>query len=438
MSELQENGPEPADIAATLGLDASSAMAHWRRRLTLGGVAFAVLALAFFFYVRGRGDGVRYTTESARRGDLTVLVTATGTLQPTNQVDVSSQLSGTIRTVSVDYNAQVKVGQELARLDTSKLDAAVVQSKAALESAKAKVLEAEATLAQAESQIKRLEHVRELSNGKVPSQSDMDTAEAAMLSARAAVADNRAAVKQAQATLDSQETDVDWATIRSPVNGIVLTRAVAPGNTVAASLQAPVLFTLAEDLTHMELIVSVDEADVGQVAEGQGAQFTVDAWPDRHFDAKVSQVRFGAKTLAGVVTYETVLQVDNSERLLRPGMTATAEITVQQLKDALLVPNAALRYAPPTGVRDGDGGGGGLLQALMPMRRWGQRRPDAKRVAKKISGGPRTARLYELKDGHPHGLDVTPGSTDGTWTEVKAGDVAEDTELIVDSTTARN
>jgi len=439
MSELREDGPEAADVTRTLGLGQTGRPARLRRWLTLGGVGALVLVALLFLALHGRGDGMHYVTESARRGDLTVLVTATGTLQPTNQVDVSSQESGTVRTVSVDFNASVTVGQELAKLDTSKFDANVKQSAAALESAKAHVKEAEATLVQAETQMKRLQHVRELSGGKVPAESDIDVAEAALLNARAAVDDNKATVLQAQATLDSAKTDQYYATVRSPVNGIVLNRAVEPGNTVAASLQAPVLFTLAEDLTRMELIVSVDEADVGQVVEGQEAQFSVDAWPDRHFKAKVSQVRNGAKTLAGVVTYDTVLQVDNSERLLRPGMTATAEITVKELKEALLVPNAALRYAPPAGFRaEQNSGASGLLQALIPTRRWGGRRPQPAKPAEKKKEGPRQGKVYELRDGHPHPIQVTPGATDGTWTEVKAGDVAEDTDLVIDSTSARD
>jgi len=433
VSELREGEDEGADVASTLGLGDARAAAKRRRTLTTYGVAAIAVAAFAFMALRGRGNGPHFTTQTARKGDLTVLVTATGTLQPTNQVDVSSQLSGFISTVSVDYNDKVTVGQELARLDTTKLEAAVKQDQAAVDSAKAKVQEAEATLAQAESQIKRLEQVRELSNGKVPSQSDMDTANAALLNARGALADAKASVVQAEATLNSQQTDLGWATIRSPVNGIVLTRSVEPGNTVAASLSAPILFTLAEDLTRMELIISVDEADVGQVTEGQAATFTVDAWPDRHFDAKVSQVRFGAKTLAGVVTYEAVLKVDNSERLLRPGMTATADVTVKQLKDVLLVPNAALRFAPPAHAAQdsGSGGGGGLLQALLPMRRWGARRPDAKPNEHKPAG-PRTGRVYTVVDGHLHGIDLSPGSTDGTWTEVKAGDVQENMELVTD------
>ena len=428
MSETREGEPEVADVARTLGLDESLGSRLRARWLTLGGVGAALLIVLLVLMFRRGGDGVHYITEPARRGDLTVTVTATGTLQPTNQVDVGSELSGTIRTVSADFNDTVKVGQELAKLDTSKLDSAVLQSRAAVESARAKVEQSKASLAEAESQIARLEHVRELSGGKVPSQADLDSANAAVLRARADLASNKAAVAQAQATLDGQETDLRKASIRSPINGIVLSRTVEPGQTVAASLQAPVLFTLAEDLTRMELHVSVDEADVGQVTEGQEAAFTVDAWPDRRFSARVQQVRFGAKTLEGVVTYETVLEVDNSERLLRPGMTATAEITVNRIPNALLVPNAALRYMPPARA---NAPSGGILGALLPMRRFGARPPAAEKTDAKHG------RVYVLKDGRAQEVEVTTGPSDGTWTELRSGAIEPDTPLVVDSTSAK-
>jgi HlyD family secretion protein len=416
--------PATSEIERTLGLRESIVARVRNRWLGFGGAAVIVLLALLVLALRGGGDGVRYSTQAARRGELTVTVTATGTLQPTNQVDVSSELSGTVRTVSADYNDTVKVGQELAKLDTTKLEAQALQSHAAVESAEAKVQQAQASLAEAESQIARLEHVRELSGGKVPSQSDLDTANAEVLRARADVASNKASVIQAKATLDGQLTDLSKASIKSPINGLVLVRAVQPGQTVASSLQAPVLFTLAEDLTRMELHVSVDEADVGQVTEGQTAAFTVDAWPDRRFAAKVQQVRYGAQTLEGVVTYETVLEVDNAERLLRPGMTATAEVTVNHLADALLVPNAALRFQPPAREQ---GSQGGLLSALLPMRRFGGR-PDQ-------PANPKQAKVYVLENGHPKGVPITTGPSDGTWTQVKSGELQPETELLTDSTT---
>jgi HlyD family secretion protein len=426
VSELSDERPANPQVAETLGVGAAQAARARRRLLTLGGVGAVVVIGLLALALRPSGNGMRYTTEPARRGDLTVLVTATGTLQPTNQVDVGSELSGTIRTVSADFNDTVKVGQELAKLDTTKLDSQVLQSRAALESARAKVEQAQASLAEAESQIARFKHVRELSGGKVPSQADFDSANASLLRARADVASNKASVTQAQATLDGQLTDLSKASLKSPINGIVLVRAVEPGATVAASLQAPVLFTLAEDLTRMELHVSVDEADVGQVVEGQQSAFTVDAWPERRFKAKVEQVRFGAQTLEGVVTYETVLEVDNSERLLRPGMTATAEITVKQVKDAVLIPNAALRFTPPARAEQPSGG---ILSALIPMRRFGGGKPQ--------DNGKKQSRVYKLENGRAEPVDVTVGPSDGTWTELRKGDIAPDTPLVVDASSSK-
>ena len=218
--------------------------------------------------------------------------------------------------------------------------------------------------------------------------------------------------------------------IRSPINGVVLLRAVEPAATVAASLQAPVLFTLAEDLTRMELDVAVDEADVGKVAEGQDASFSVDAWPDRVFHARVQQVRFGATAAAegaatGVVTYETVLDVDNSERLLRPGMTATAEITVQRVTDALLVPNGALRFTPPRRAQDSSGD---LLRALTGGRPNFNRRPSTS-----DAGAKREQRVYRLRNGNLEPVSVEIGASDGTWTEIRGDAIESGAELVVDA-----
>jgi HlyD family secretion protein len=426
VSDVPDTRPEVSEIERTLGLKESLAARMKSRSWAIGGAAAIALVAILALALSGGGDGYRYTTESSRKGDLTVTVTATGTLQPTNQVDVSSELSGTVRTVSADFNDTVKVGQELLKLDTTKLEAQVTQSRAAVDAANAKVKQSDATLAEAESQIARLNHVREISGGKVPSQADLDTANAAVLRARADVASNKAAVTQAQATLDGQLTDLSKASVKSPINGLVLVRSVEPGQTVASSLQAPVLFTLAEDLTRMELQVAVDEADVGQVKEGQAASFTVDAWPDRRFTAKVQQVRFGAQTLDGVVTYQTVLEVDNSERLLRPGMTATAEVTVNQLHDVMLVPNAALRFQPPARA---EAPSGGLLGALVPFRRFGGR-PEPKI-------DPKKARVYTLENNRLKLVELTPGATDGTWTEVKKGAIEPATELVTDASAVK-
>jgi HlyD family secretion protein len=243
--------------------------------------------------------------------------------------------------------------------------------------------------------------------------------------ARAVSASARAAVSQAEATLATQRTDLSKADIRSPIDGIVLSRTVEPGQTVAASLQAPTLFTLAEDLTHMELLVSVDEADVGQVKEGQPASFGVDAWPDRSFTAAVEQLRYGSQTAEGVVSYQAVLRVENPELLLRPGMTATAEIRVKQVSGALLVPNTALRFTPP---QEGEAQRGGMLRALLPGGRSWNRRPTSPDATSK-----RAQHVWVLSGGEPHEIAVTTGASDGTSTEITGGDLQEGAALIVAS-----
>ena len=225
-----------------------------------------VAAVVIFAVFAGKRSGaVQYKTDQARRGDLVVIVTATGTLQPTNKVDVGSELSGTIKSVEVDYNSKVKAGQVLARLDTTKLEATIAQSRASLESAKAKVQQAQATVVETKAKLSQYQKVWDLSGGKVPSQTEMDAARAAYERAKADAANYSAMVSQSQAALKANLTDLSKTVIKSPINGIVLTRSIEPGQTVAASFTAPVLFTLAEDLTKMDLHVNVDEADIGKV-----------------------------------------------------------------------------------------------------------------------------------------------------------------------------
>jgi HlyD family secretion protein len=407
------------------------APAPWKRWVRWGAVALVVIVVGYLIFGRGGGGATKYVTQDVTRGDLTVTVTATGNLEPRNQVDIGSELSGTIRTVSVDVNDQVKAGQVLTRLDTTRLEAQVLQAQSSLASAEARVLQSVAGLKQARANLARLQKVRELSNNKLPSQQDMDVAESAVAQGEGEEAAARAAVAQAKANLDAVKTDLSKTDIKSPINGVVLVRSVEPGQTVASSLQAPVLFTLAEDLKKMELHVAVDEADIGSVEVGQDASFTVDAFPNRQFHAKITRVDFasnntqksssssgsgsaGSATSTGVVTYETVLEVDNSDLLLRPGMTATAEIVTTNIQDATLVPNAALRFTP-TGA-DAPGAPNaqqsrGPLSALMPTmpRRFfgGQQR----------SGG-RMGRVWVIEDGKPALAIFKPGATDGRMTQV--------------------
>lgn len=418
-----------ADLKKSLAPAKAPGKGRYLKRLLVWGLPALLLILVVFTWSAGKnGATVEYKTADAQRGDLTVMVTATGNLEPTNQVEVGSEVSGTIASVLVDYNDTVKAGQVLARLDTTKLEGQANQSRAALESVRANLLQAQASLLEAENELKRLEHVRQLSGGKVPSVLDFDTAEATLKRARAVEAMIRANIVEAEAKLLVDQTNLKKAIIISPVNGVVLIRSAEPGQTVAASLQSPVLFTLAEDLTKMELQVDVDEADVGQVKEGQQATFTVDAYPDRTFPAHITQVRYGAQTAEGVVTYLTVLNVDNADLSLRPGMTATADIVVKQVNDALLVPNAALRYAPQQQEEEKVGtAGGSLLSKLFP-------RPSHTRPKKtEESGNRKNQRVWTLREGQPVAVPVVTGATSGIMTEITNGDVTPGMPLIVEA-----
>jgi HlyD family secretion protein len=416
-----------SDINQILGIDKGSNFGKLKRRLLLA--AFILLAImAIFIWVGvNKGNSINYETKEAKRGDLSVIVTATGNLEPTEQVEVGSEVSGIIEVVEVDYNDRVKMGQVLARLDTSLLRPKVLESKAALESARAAVLEAQATVREKRNELARLKKVLELSGGKVPSQNEMDAAEAAFKRAQANEASAKAKVSEAQATLEANESDLAKAVIYSPINGIVLERSVEPGQTVAASFQTPVLFTLAEDLTNMELHVNVDEADVGHVKEGQKATFTVDAYPNRTFPAQITQVRYGSQEVEGVITYETILNVDNSNLLLRPGMTATADITVKEIKDAILVPNAALRFNPSKEKEEVSSSGGSIISKLLPHspRHRAKQRED-------VAADKKQQRVWTVQNGELIPIDITVGSTNGIMTEVTSGNVEAGIKLVID------
>jgi HlyD family secretion protein len=398
-----------------------------RKYLIIALVAILAVAAVVIWKKADKTTAPQYKTEQVKRANLTVIVTATGTLKPTNSVDVGSELSGTIKSVEVDYNTNVKVGQVLARIDITKLGATLTQSRAALESAKAKVLQCQATVAETRAKLAQLQRVRELSKGKVPSQSDMDAAEAAFARASADEASARAAVTQAEATVQANETDISKSVIRSPINGIVLKRSIEPGQTVAASLETPVLFTLAEDLTKMELHVNVDEADIGKVRKGQEATFSVAGYANRTFEARITQTRYGSSTTSGVVTYETVLKVNNSDLSLRPGMTATADITVQKVANALLIPSAALRFAPL--IQEDKKQSTGLVGSLLPHPPSGTPQQDD------IITNGKQQRVWILKNSQLSAVDVTTGATSGGLTEVIGGVLQAGMAVVVDTMT---
>jgi HlyD family secretion protein len=410
----------PSDIHETLGLTPGGR----RRRIGRWLIAALVIVVLGVVVLQLRGAPAEpaspYRTDTVRSGALTVSVTATGELTPVTQVNIGTEISGIVESVEVDFNTPVRVGQTLARVNTEKLEAQAAQARAALRAAEAKQLQSEATMVEAEAALARLQHVRQLSGGRVPSTQEMDSQEATVKRARADIASSAAQVAQSQASLTAIETDIRKAIIRSPIGGIVLDRQVDPGQTVAASFQTPTLFTLAQDLTKMKLIVDVDEADIGSVRVGQTAEFRVDAYPDRSFSSTVSEVRSAPKTSNGVVTYQTVLAVDNSERLLQPGMTATAEITVTHIADVLLVPNAALRFTPPAAQQAAEGGGFSFLPRPPGLQRRDRSLEDGQPRVWRVSGDGVEAVPLEL------------GPSDGRVTVLRGGDLAAGAAVIVD------
>lgn len=505
-----------------------------------------------------------YQTEAIKRGDLNITVTATGNLQPMNQVDIGTEQSGTVAEVLVDANAVVRKGQVLAKLNTDQLEDNITKAEAALISAESKVAQAKAQVTQADANILkaeasiqqalanerqsgaqiqqgdaqvqqnnaqlqqanaqiqsaeaqlaqakasttearanlgRLQALYKTSGGKLPSKAELDTAQAALqrtqaaeqaakssadaaranaasarasisasqanvesakassgassanvaglkasaaatkaekLSAEATLEAAQAGVKEAQANLRSAQNNLAKATITSPIDGVVLTRSVEPGQTVAASLSAPTLFTLAEDLKQMELQVSVDEANVGQVKEGQEAEFTVDAWPGRKYKGKISLVSLGSTLTDNVVSYLTKLKVENADLSLRPGMTANATISTQSRQAVLLVPNAALRYKPisPEDSAKAAGSGqqsGGLVAQLMPRPPMQQTRQRSQRQGTERRGG--MGEIWILKEGQPTAVKVKVGLSDSKSTEVSGDELTEGALVITGTST---
>lgn len=400
-----------------------------KRYLMIGAAVVVVLVILFVVFSGGKSKEGKYITEEAAAGNLVVTVSASGTLQPTVSVDVGSEQSGTLAKVLVQENDVVKKGQLLAQLDLAKLNDAVVKSRAALQAAQATVAQHQATVAEAKASLSRMRHVAVLSGGKVPSKTELETAEATLLRAVANEKSARAVVSQAGATLKTDETNLSKGTIRSPVNGVVLTRKVEPGQTVAATMTTPVLFTLAEDLTKMELQVKVDEADVGTVKLGQPATFTVSAWSGRTFPATIQRVGIGSTITDNVVTYKTVLEVENEDLALRPGMTAAASIVTANRENVLLVPNAALRFNPPskTGAKQSNSFVSGLLPRI----------PGQPRKKNHAKSAAVQQQVWVLEKDGPKAISVQAGVSNGKYTEITGGDLQAGMAVITEYQDAR-
>jgi len=401
-----------------------------RRGFVRSALLLGVLAAMGFggwrWYSVSHVEPIHYATHVVASGDLRVTVTADGTLKPVRTVSIGSELSGIVASVNVDVNSAVKQGDVLIELDKAKLTSAVNQARASLASAKAKLVEANATVVEAKAKMKRYEELNRASNGKLPSRAELDEQRAVLKRAQAGVLTARAAIDDAEATLQTNETNLAKASIRSPVDGVVLSRSVEPGYAVAASLQAVELLTVATDLHELELKINVDEADVGQVKVGQPTSFTVAAYPNRHFPATLTKVAFGASSGAdNVVTYTTYLAVKNPELALRSGMTATATIETARRANALLVPNTALRFRPiaPKGPKSG-------VSFMVPHPPANAQQKTAKETGK--ARGERKRVLYVLdSDGKAQRRNVTTGLTDGNMTEILAGNLKAGDKVII-------
>ncbi len=436
VSVERPDGPADEQAGAPPALDDIAPSRGWRRASIWIAVTFVVLAAASVWIWRSQQQAAAvpsYVTEAVTRGNLSIAVTANGTLQPTRSVNIGSELSGTVTRVLVDVNDRIKKGQVLVELDTAKFGDQVARSRATVASATAKVAQTIATVKEVESNLARLHEVARLSGGKVPSKTELDAAQASYERAQADEAAARASVVDAKAALSTDETNLSKASIRSPIDGVVLTRTVDPGNAVAASLQAVTLFTIAEDLTKMKLQVNVDEADVGMVEVGQNASFTVSAYPARKYPAKVTRVAFGSTITDNVVTYITYLEVENTDLSLRPGMTATATISATERRNVLLVPNTALRFTPTS---SGAGAaaaakGGGIVSSLMP--RGPARAPKASTAA---TGSAAARRVWVLRDSQPVAVAIQPGVSDGRMTEVTSSELEPGMQVIIDQRSA--
>lgn len=431
------------DIDEFLGMKPQPA---WRRYLKWGIAALVLILLLVLLMRYFGGSGTpNYATAKVERGQLITTVSATGKLAPTSQVTVGSQLSGLVTRVLVDVNDRVVAGQALAEIDPEQIEDQIRQSRAQLAANQAQVEQARATLAEAQAQLARLEEVRKLSGGRVPSDTELQAGRADVQRANAALKVAQANVLASQASLSQNQTQRSRAIIRSPVSGVVLARQVDPGQTVAASFNTPTLFVIAEDLSKMKLEVAIDEADVGAVKEGQNATFTVDAFPGRTFPATITRVEIGSNLSAQaasssssstsgtssstgqVVSYAADLSVANPELQLRPGMTATADIVTSDKKATLLIPNAALRFTPQEGDAAAPQSSGGITDAISfrPPRRGNRGTRSAT-----IGRGATQTVWIKGADGKPQALEIVTGDTNGSQTEVLSDNLKPGMEVI--------
>lgn len=388
----------------------------WKILLLL--IIVASLIFAYQHYFKEKETKYEFNTQSVTRGDLDVVVSATGNLNPTNSVEIGIEVSGTIEEIYVDFNDEVEVGQVLARLDTTKLQSQVDSSVAALSIARASLKESEVSLEHKKTLFKRLKRMQEETGGKYPSESELDDAKYAYLGAISTLEGAKARVIQSEYNLKTDRENLEKAHVKSSINGIVLNKEVEIGQTLAASMSAPKLFTLAKDLKTMDLIVSIDEADVADIKKGLNVNFTVDAYPSRTFEGVIRQVRLNPVTVNGVVTYETLVEVNNEELLLKPGMTANAKIVTKSIKNQLLVPNGALRFKPKVENKT----------SSTPKLGMG---PRPRSAQPQQQGAKEASAIYILHENMPKEIRVKVVDSDGKLTAIKSDELKENDSVIV-------
>jgi HlyD family secretion protein len=368
-----------------------------------------------------------YLAVPVSKANVRQVVSSTGTLQAVITVQVGSQVSGTIEKLTADFNTKVKAAQVIAQLNQDKFKASVDQARANILAAQANYAKSKVAAADA---LRTLERNRELRKKELMAQSDLDAAQTAYDAALAQLNVNQAQTAQAQAGLTQAMVDLNNTVIRSPVDGIVISRNVDVGQTVAASLQAPTLFTIANDLAKMEVHTSVDEADVGNVRESQPVSFTVDAFPARRFRGRVFQVRNAPTIVQNVVTYDAVVRIDNKELLLKPGMTANVQFLVSEKEEVLTIPNMALRFKLPEDKNEAQ-------EALRQQRSRAAPQVGARRTSRPGGGAGggarrvREAKIYVLKGGRPQPVELQLGITDGSKTEVLSGPINEKDLVVI-------
>ena len=379
---------------------------------------------AYYFFILKNSTQTQtfeYVTKKITRGDLSVVVSATGNLNPTNSVDIGIEVSGTIKEIYVDFNDEVEIGQVLAKLDTTKLQSEVDSLRASLTIAKANQKESEVGLRSKKSIYDRTLKMYKSSNGKYPSINELDDTKFTYETAISNLDATKAKVEQAIYNLKTAQQNLDKAVVKSSIKGIVLNKEIEVGQTVAATMSTPTLFTLAKDLTLMDLIVSIDEADVADIKKDLNVTFSVDAYPKNVFKVKIKQVRLNPIAVNGVVTYETVVLVNNEELLLRPGMTASAKIVTKESVDKLIVPNGALRFKPKTQNKERKN----TMSLVEPPKR-----PQGENKAKDLSKKDMSP-IFILENNEVKRVMVKVLDTDGKSSTVESKDLKVDDEVII-------